>query len=363
SDTTPTEGQPLTVSIADVIDPDNPGTGAITGPVSYFWQAEIAPGIFETLTTFGAGEVERVHGLKFTPGPDEVGLALRVKAIYRDANGVLETVFSQPTAPVEIVLNNAAPVITSNGGGATATISVPENTTTPVTTVTATDADPGAVLTFGLGGGVDAGAFSIDPNTGVLTFTPPPDFEAPTDAAPAALDNIYEVNVTVTDNIATVQQAISVTVTNVPGVTRIGTAAGETLTGTNEEDIFTGRGGAHTINARGGNDTINYVVGDGADTVNGGDGVDTLNITGTAVNNNLTVTFNGTGLTVIGGGNITNVEAVTIDLGLGTDTLTYAAGSAAVTVDLAANTPTAPGFTSIAGIENVTGGGGNDTFT
>src|SRR5262245_12767288 len=363
SDATPTEGQPLTVSIAGVTDADNPNGGAITGPVAYFWQSEIAPGVFETLTTFGAGEVERVHGLTFTPGPDEVGLALRVMAIYRDAHGVLETVFSQPTALVEIVLNNAAPVITSNGGGATSTISVPENIATAVTTVTATDADPGAVLTFGLGGGVDAGAFSIDPTTGVLTFTPPPDFEVPTDAAPAALDNIYEVIVTATDNIATVQQALSVTVTNVPGVTRVGTAAAETLTGTNEEDIITGRGGADTINALGGNDTINYVVGDGADTVNGGDGVDTLNITGTPVNNNLTVTFNGTALTAIGGGNVTNVEAFNIDLGLGTDTLTYAAGSAAVTVDLSANTPTASGFTSIAGIENVTGGGGNDTFT
>src|SRR4029453_370646 len=76
---------------------------------------------------------------------------------------------------------------------------------------------------------------------------------------------------------------------------------------------------------------------------------------------NLAVTFNGTALTIVGGGNVTNVEAVTADLGAGTDSLTYQAASAAVTVDLALGT--ASGFTSIAGIENVSGGNGADTFT
>src|SRR5262249_61037318 len=45
SDPTPTEDQLLTVSIAGVTDADNVSatnpTGAITGPVSYFWQAEL----------------------------------------------------------------------------------------------------------------------------------------------------------------------------------------------------------------------------------------------------------------------------------------------------------------------------------
>ena len=45
----------------------------------------------------------------------------------------------------------------------------------------------------------------------------------------------------------------------------------------------------------------------------------------------------------------------------GTDTLTYAGTTADVTVNLA--TGTASGFASIAGIENVTGGSGNDTLT
>ena len=48
SDTpTPAEDQLLTVSIAGVTDADNVSptnpTGAITGPVSYFWQGELTP--------------------------------------------------------------------------------------------------------------------------------------------------------------------------------------------------------------------------------------------------------------------------------------------------------------------------------
>ena len=40
SDTTPTQGQLLSVSFAGVTDADNPGGGAITGSVSYYWQFE-----------------------------------------------------------------------------------------------------------------------------------------------------------------------------------------------------------------------------------------------------------------------------------------------------------------------------------
>ena len=50
----------------------------------------------------------RVEGPTFTPTAAEVGLQLRVRAVYKDANGVLEEVFSAPTGPVENV--NDAPV-------------------------------------------------------------------------------------------------------------------------------------------------------------------------------------------------------------------------------------------------------------
>ncbi|MDJ0990302.1 MAG: DUF4347 domain-containing protein, partial [Desulfobacterales bacterium] len=89
----------------------------------------------------------------------------------------------------------APPVITSNGGGPTAAISVVENTAA-VTTVTATDADPGDVPTFGITGGADAALFDIGTNSGVLTFRNPPDFENPADSDS---DNVYEVEVTADD--------------------------------------------------------------------------------------------------------------------------------------------------------------------
>src|SRR5262249_14104985 len=113
SDATPTEDQLLTVSIPGVTDADNISatnpTGAITGPVSYFWQGEVSPGIFQDIEFFGAGETQRAVGTSFTPTEPFVGgvnfvsltdVVLRVRAVYQDANGVLEEVFSDPTAAV-----------------------------------------------------------------------------------------------------------------------------------------------------------------------------------------------------------------------------------------------------------------------
>ena len=109
---------------------------------------------------------------------------------------------------------NQAPVITSNGGGATAAISVAENTTA-VTTVTATDADAGQTKTYSISGGVDSAQFSINSSTGVLTFRSVPDYENPADAG---LNNVYDLIVTVTDNGTgnlSDSQTLTVTVTNV----------------------------------------------------------------------------------------------------------------------------------------------------
>ena len=71
--------------------------------------------------------------------------------------------------------------------------------------------------------------------------------------------------------------------------------------------------------------------------------------------------MSGTTLTSFEGGSIAGIESVTADLGGGTDTLTYAGSASPVTVDLLAGTAT--GFTSITGIENVTGGTGGDNLT
>mgnify|MGYP003694455467 CR=1 FL=1 len=89
----------MTVSIAGVHDADNISltnpTGTIPKPVAYFWQVDLrGDGTFTDITRFAAGEVARQEGLTFTPTDAEVGLALRVRAVYQDALGVLEEVFS-----------------------------------------------------------------------------------------------------------------------------------------------------------------------------------------------------------------------------------------------------------------------------
>ncbi len=118
------------------------------------------------------------------------------------------------TATVTVNLNdlNDAPVITSNGGGAAASVNVAENSTA-ITTATATDSDvPVQTLSYAVSGGADAALFSIDSGTGVLTVNTPRDFENPTDAD---TDNVYDVTVQVSDgNGGTDTQAISVTVTD-----------------------------------------------------------------------------------------------------------------------------------------------------
>ncbi len=105
-------------------------------------------------------------------------------------------------------VNDNMPVITSNGGGAAAVISLAENGTV-VTTVTAIDADlPGQTMNYSIAGGADAGQFAIDSATGELTFITPPDYEAPADTNG---DNVYEVIVQADDGAgASDSQSLSV---------------------------------------------------------------------------------------------------------------------------------------------------------
>ena len=104
-----------------------------------------------------------------------------------------------------------APIITSDGGGETASVYANENRTY-VTTVTATDADC-TTLTFSLSSSFDGYWFTIDPTTGVLTFKEAPDFENPTNYFK---DNIYDVLVQVSDGTLIGTQLISVTVQDSP---------------------------------------------------------------------------------------------------------------------------------------------------
>jgi Ca2+-binding RTX toxin-like protein len=135
------------------------------------------------------------------------------------------------------------------------------------------------------------------------------------------------------------------------------------LNGGGGNDAMNGGGGNDTINGDAGNDTITYNFGNGVDAVNGGVGIDTLNIVANGGNQVLDVVRNATAITSVEGGAVADVEVVNANMGAGTDTLSYGASTAAVTVNLGLAIPTASGFNTIQGVENVTGGAGRDTIT
>ena len=159
-----------------------------------------------TLTAINAA----LNGLTFSPALNFAGAAA-IQVVVNDQgnNGSGGSLSDTENIAVTVTPVNDAPLITSNGGAATAAVSVAENTTA-VTTVTSTDVD-GPSATYSFVGGADAGLFSIDSVTGVLTFNAAPNFEVPTDADG---NNVYEVIVQVSDGTLTATQAIAVTVTN-----------------------------------------------------------------------------------------------------------------------------------------------------
>ncbi|MFT5661676.1 MAG: VCBS repeat-containing protein, partial [Sulfurimonas sp.] len=148
-----------------------------------------------------------------------------------------------------IVQKNSAPIITSNGSGVTASINIAENIRA-VTTVTSTGT---GTRTYSISGGADSAKFSIDTNSGALSFISAPDFETPTDIGG---NNIYEVIVTTTDTATlTDSQAISVTVTN--SIVEI-TSDGGTTTAT--VDSAENQTAVTTVTLDGATGTVTYTL-------------------------------------------------------------------------------------------------------
>ncbi|MGH6780822.1 MAG: cadherin domain-containing protein, partial [Sphingomonadaceae bacterium] len=186
------------------------------------------------------------------------------------------------TQAIAISVGNVdeAVTITSDGGGDGAALSIAENGTA-VTTVTAIDVD-GSLVSYAVTGGGDAALFTIDAQTGALSFLTSPDFEAPADADG---NNVYDVIVSATDGTFSDAQALAVTVTNArEGNTIIGTSGSNIISTTNSptgqpratelEDTIYGLGGGDTIRAAGGDDIIDG--GSGNDMITGGTGADII---------------------------------------------------------------------------------------
>jgi Ca2+-binding RTX toxin-like protein len=93
--------------------------------------------------------------------------------------------------------------------------------------------------------------------------------------------------------------------------------AGDDIISTGDgADVISGGPGNDTISAGPGSDTIRFIVGEGADTIDGGSDVDSAVITGSAFSNTLTLSSNSGQhlINVTGGGTITNVEEIVINL-------------------------------------------------
>ncbi|WP_164486069.1 VCBS domain-containing protein [Pseudomonas chlororaphis] len=185
----------------------------------------------------GTGALSFIAAPNFE-APTDSGTNNIYDVIVRASDG---TLFDDQAIAVTVTgVNDNSPVITSNGGGATASVNVAENTTA-VTTVVATDADlPAQTLSYSIlnTAGTDFGKFSIS-SSGVLTFNSAPDYENPQDIGGTGGDNAYVVDVQVTDgNGGTDTQTLTVNVQNVvetpvdsvpPTVTVTGTALGSSI--------------------------------------------------------------------------------------------------------------------------------------
>ena len=380
------EDQTLTVSIAGVTDDNNVSvlnpTGAITGAVTYYWQVEGTGGVFTDILRDNGVTLAPVTGTSFQPTDEEVGFALRVRAVYKDANGVIEQVFSAATALVAGV--NDAPV------GA---VLISDTTPTEGQALVAINAfsDADVVPLDAVGGGVGAplvynyqwqqsaiGGGGVFTNIGGAaaqqqSFTP----------GQAQVNRQLQVVVSYVDG-----QLFNNTVTSAPttvtgnlinnnGATINGATAAPNNT-TVGDDIVNGGAGNNNISGLAGNDNLNG--GGGTDTLNGGDGSDTLDgqgaadtlngdagndtLDGGAGNDNLN---GGAGNDVLDGG----VGNDTINGAGDNDTVSYASAPSAngvtgVTVNLGnaaqQNTVNA-GLDTLSNIENVIGSAFNDTLT
>ena len=239
---------------------------------------------------------------------------------------------TQAIAVTVTPLDEFAPVITSNGGGATAAVSVAENSTA-VTMITATDADlPAPTFVYSIAGGADAARFTINATTGALAFVAAPDFEAPADVG---ANNVYDVTVQVSDGTLADTQAIAVTVTNVA--------------------------------ESAGNDTYQFGLAAGNNTILDAGGTDTIEITGTPVTslnfqrvgNDLVVDANSTHITVTGHYAGTGNAVESISFTGGGSVYGYALGTGAYT--LATTATGGNGDDVVAGtsaVDSLSGGGG-----
>ncbi len=200
-----------------------------TGPAITAYDVQYRVGNSGDFTSWphdGTGLSATITGLE-----QNTGYEIQVRAKNDEGTGVWSSSVMGTTQ------QNQAPVFTN-----VSAISVSENSTGDIGTVTATDGDSDdSIEGYGIVNDADGSQFEIGDQTGVLTFKVAPNYEAPadvevTDPANAANNNEYIVVVEATSGVGdrelTATQTLTVTVTDeteVPGTPATPTIAEATV--------------------------------------------------------------------------------------------------------------------------------------
>ena len=179
-----------------------------------FDASEVLSNVTYTITSDPSG----AFAINSNTGEITVGSASPLSEIATDptitvrATDAFGNTYSEAVTIAVNRVNDNTPIISSNGGGATAAINVAENITS-VATVVASDADlPTPTLNYSIVGGADSAKFTINSSTGALAFASAPDFETPTDSGS---NNVYDVVVRASDGTNFDDQSLAITITNV----------------------------------------------------------------------------------------------------------------------------------------------------
>ncbi|MGE7960452.1 beta strand repeat-containing protein, partial [Pseudomonas sp. NPDC089530] len=160
----------LSAGIANLTETDISADISTAGTLTISDVDSAATFIAQTNTAGSYGKFSIGTGGAWTYVADSAHNEFAAGTTYTDTFAVSSADGTLTSVTVHIAGSNDSPTITSNGAGATASVSVAENTTA-VTTVTASDADlPAQTLNYSIVGGADAAKFSIVSGTGVLSF-------------------------------------------------------------------------------------------------------------------------------------------------------------------------------------------------
>ena len=277
-------------------------------------------------TAVFAGTLADYRFLKLDDGLEVRGIGVAAVDGSDQISKIEFLAFADQTISVADVIFSPAVILTSNGGGDTASVKVGEGQTL-VTQVSAT----GTNVAYAISGGADSGRFAINTLTGRLTFVAAPDFEQPADSNG---DNVYEVIVGASDGSLGDTQTLSVTVEDRTVAPRLITLDG----------FAGGVGGTTAVFLTSGSQDIAIIDAPGTITLSGPPGGDDIiRFTGAASAYNITRV--GSRVEIADSDTVVSIPVsptgINVVFGDGPRTLAIVAGQIRIGSQLANNTPAA----------------------